>query len=102
MLERSVTVDEVIAILNSALESDREAIQTLVQSRVRCNKTLADHPEIQVGAMDCGHEVGILGILNGLFGVDENGWGFICAIYDAPDGKLTHFARTSESMIAKT
>ena len=82
-----VTVEQVVELLNQALEADETALTDLIQTRVACNKKLAEHSSIQVGlAPGCNsedkklfYEVGILGLLNGLFGVDEKSWGAIAA-----------------------
>lgn len=78
--------------LNSALELDRNAIACLIANRVPCNQALAEHPTVQVGAQHGGFNVGMLGILNGLCGVYDDGpkkgWGAIAAEFeDDPDGK---------------
>lgn len=85
-----VTVDQVVELLNAALLLDRTAITNLVQTRVDCNKKLSEHQTIQVGLApgfdaDDKHleyEVGILGLINGLFGIDERQWGAIAAEMD--------------------
>jgi len=90
---KEVTLDHVLDVLNRAVEADSDAIRNLVEQRVQCNKTLADDPTIQVGnyhkagVMLNKHvfgnfSIGLLGILNGLFGVDETGWGAIAAVFD--------------------
>jgi len=83
-IAEKITLDDAITVLNRAVEADADAIYKLVEQRVHCNKTLADDPTIQVGNY---HEagkfsVGLLGILNGLFGVNEKGWGAIAAVFD--------------------
>ncbi len=85
-----VTVEQVVEVLNQALKADDVALTDLIQTRVACNKKLAGHSSIQVGlAPGCNpedknlfYEVGILGLLNGLFGVDENQWGAVAAEMD--------------------
>lgn len=74
------TVDAVTAseFLNSLVQLDQEAMQKLADTRVPCNKSLVDHPTVQTSN---GH-VGLLGIINGLFGTDDRGWGHICATFD--------------------
>ena len=64
-------------MLNEALDLDGDALEALVTHRVPVNDGLADHPTIQVG--DEPPVLGPLGLLNGMFGVDEAGWGFIAA-----------------------
>lgn len=89
-LKESVTLDEVLAVLNSALRADPDAMKALVETRIECNEALSNHPTIQAGAYHAPGKfhVGLLGILNGLFGIDEQGWGAIAAHFDVicPDG----------------
>jgi len=92
-------LDEAIMFLNEVVALDRHAIQRLVGERQQCNQSLADHPSVQVGGVPDGRwEVGILGILNGLFGAfgpeaaEREGWGPIAAVYE--DGLLVRFERT--------
>ena len=93
-----VTVGQVVELLNQALQADDAALTDLIQTRVACNEKLAKHSSIQVGlAPGCDpedkklfYEVGILGLLNGLFGVDEKQWGAIAAEMD-PSGHVRRF-----------
>jgi hypothetical protein len=90
-------VDEVVAYLNELVSLDRDAMEHLIETRVRCNDKIVEHPTVQVMKGEDGNmTVGLLGILNGLVGTqpDESskpGWGFIAASYD--DGKLVKFVR---------
>jgi len=108
MLRKNVTPKIAVAILNNALELDREAVQALIETRVPCNSKLAEHDTIQVaeegpsvvgGEME--YNVGLMGLLNGMFGVDERtGFGPITAVFENQDpnddgpGKLLHFTPT--------
>lgn len=74
-LKESVTRDEVIVILNEAVKADQSTMSALVQTRIPCNEALDAHPTIQTGPQG----VGILGILNGFFGISADGWGGIVA-----------------------
>ena len=83
-----ITAQTIVDTLNEALEADREAINSLFSYRVLCNDALADHPTIQVGAYnretleptpDGPYTISILGIINGLAGVDDKDIGFIQA-----------------------
>jgi hypothetical protein len=87
----TINIDELIAervveVMNSALTADPAAIYALTTAQVLCNKTLADHPTIQVMAEKGIYKVGMLGILNGLAGTQiykgNPGWGRIAAIFD--------------------
>jgi hypothetical protein len=110
---RDVVTDDLIDFLNALVAIDRYAIAELLCTRVVCNKTMADHPSVQVAAgredMQFGEgfaflapgqfRVGMLGILNGFCGTIEQGprkgWGPITAIYDK--GLLVGFKRTNEN-----
>ena len=85
MIKETVAIEEAIALLNSALEADRDAMSALIATRVRCNMALAEHPTIQTGAdpgRDGEFRVGLLGIINGLFGIeDDTQYGAIAAVY---------------------
>ena len=93
-MRQVVSVDYVIEFLNSALKDDKEAIHNLIEQRVICNEKLADHPTIQVSCKNKEQfEVGLLGILNGLFGTTEEGLGLISAVYE--DDRLVGFKKTN-------
>lgn len=68
--------EDTVKILNEALATDSVAIAALVNTRVNCNTDLQNHPSIQMDK-----KVGILGIINGMFGTDQDGWGCIAANY---------------------
>ncbi len=87
MIKESVSVDEVIKLLNEALQLDQIAMSRLCANRVKCNEYFAKHKTIQVGIVakskPIEYEVGLLGILNGLFGIrDDDGWGAIVAVLE--------------------
>jgi len=88
MLKESVTVEDAIALLNEAVLLDRAAMSELfLRKRVACSDAFADHPTIQVGSEKGQGNVGVLGIINGLFGVDEHRYGAIAMIVDFDDGQ---------------
>ena len=94
-LNESVTIDDTIKFLNDLLAIDPDAIGKLVETRVGCNAALAGHPTVQVSGDLSGQDcVGLLGVLNGLFGVDFKFRGPITAEFDDVSGKLTRFYRT--------
>lgn len=93
----------VVDLLNEAFALDPQAMQALFAHRVPCNSALRDHPTIQVAAAGealpgaatapaC--TVGVIGLLNGLFGVDERGWGHICGRWDDQSPTLLGFELT--------
>ena len=73
-----VSVDHAVKVLNEALEMHHDAMLELINFRVPCNEELSNHPTIQVRAydMDVKYSVGILGIINGIFGI-RGAWGHI-------------------------
>jgi len=103
--DKEVTVEKAIEVLNRAVKSDPDAMDKLFNHRVPCNEILAEDPTIQVRGHrtkgwsiddtkgivikeESNYKVGLLGILNGIFGVDEESWGFISMIEDlaCPNG----------------
>ncbi|APU88927.1 hypothetical protein Rctr197k_121 [Virus Rctr197k] len=95
MIHEQRTLDETIAFLNEVLALDPAAVTRLVETRVSCTEALADHPSVQVQDHKTGTpSVGLLGLLNGLFGADEENWGAIAALFE-DDGRLVRFERSS-------
>jgi len=87
-----VKAKDAVAFLNDAFESDPKAMAALVDARVPCNDRMASHPTIQVQENeDKTCSVGLLGILNGLFGINHDGRGHIEAVYDGVYPTLTGF-----------
>lgn len=74
-------VDVAIEVLNRALTEDRNAINAMFNASFPCSQGLADDETIQVigGEQPC---VRMLGIINGLFGIDERGFGHIAAVVE--------------------
>lgn len=87
-----ISVDETIDLLNEILNVDPEALNELITGRVSCNVGLADHPTVQVGLTGDGFEVGMLGFLNGLFGVNNKGYGAIVMI--TVNDRVVEFKKT--------
>jgi hypothetical protein len=86
------TVNEAIEVLNRIHKADPTVLPALIFHRVECNHQVAEDKTVQVGTVsNGGYEVGILGIINGIFGVDENGWGHIYANFD-DEGTLVDFS----------
>ena len=94
---KSVSPEQAIEVLNRAYNADPIAIHNLVNNRVFCLKELAEDQTIQVGRIGkapWSFEVGMLGIINGIFGADENSIGYIAAIVE--NGMLQGFALRSD------
>ena len=90
-MNKTIDLQNVIDYLNGLLKADRRALQELVSTKVKCNENLAFHPTVQVIVTGPDqYETGVLGVLNGLFGIDEKGDSYIMAVLSA-DGVLKEF-----------
>lgn len=89
---RLALVDQAIEVLNLAIKADPVALQSLCQVRVRANEALQNHPTIQIGKDDT---LSVIGLINGLFGVDSNGNGPIGRIENTESKEVTGFCRNS-------
>lgn len=98
MLIDPISIDQAIDLLNDMVKADQPAMHALVETRVPCQDLLA-HPTVQDGNL---WYVGLLGIINGLFGKipfgDKEGWGPIAAVFN-DKGQLTHFRRTADEAV---
>jgi hypothetical protein len=95
MIREEVSIHDTIEYLNELLALDAKAMATMIGSRVQCNDALRDHHTALVlatGPAGSNARVGMLGLLNGLFGVRDDGLGEISAVFDK--GKLVRFERT--------
>jgi len=95
-MKKSINVSEVVDLLNEINQIDPSVLPQLVKSRMRCNTSLAEHETVQVGEFEDANgkfnAVGFLGILNGFFGIDNEGWGPIMA----------HFSESGETILRFT
>jgi hypothetical protein len=101
MSREDVSIDDAIEYLNELLALDARAMATVIGSRAPCNDALRDHPTALVlatGPAGSNARVGMLGLLNGLFGVRDDGLGEISAVFDKD--KLVRFERTRRSWIS--
>ena len=74
MVEKhKITIDEVIAYLNHLLEKDPRTISKLFQIKAACNDELVKSPVHVIIDAEARPFVGLLGILNGLFGYVKHG-----------------------------
>lgn len=87
-----ITVGHAVEVLNRMLKTDPAATTMLFQHvGVTCNDYLADDPTIQIGKDEEGlNRVRLIGVINGLFGVDDNNWGLIAMTVD-DSGNITRF-----------
>jgi hypothetical protein len=79
----------IVDYLNELVSLDNKAIEDLVNTRVPCNQALVNHPTCQVAVTNEQGRVGLLGLLNGLVGVFDDGpkkgWGGIAARFTRCD-----------------
>ena len=88
-------VENAIRVLNEALEADYDAMADFLHQFVKVNEILADHPTIQVGVTNGGEfYMRPLGLINGLFAVDGQQYGFICYLLDKDTGRILGFDTT--------
>jgi hypothetical protein len=98
MTKRLISAQDVCSLLNEFLELDPKCAQTILSHRVKCNDAVACHSTIQVQQFidDKFPKVGIIGLINGVFGKRADGRGIICADIDTT-GKILNFKLTPVS-----
>lgn len=97
-MKEQITLDEAIAYLDELVTLDTPAMGALIANRVPCNEALADHPAVQASEQHGGFHIGLIDIINGMFGVHD-GWGPITFTFDDGEGdtrarNLTGFSRS--------
>ena len=92
-IKQSITVQDICVLLNEMLVLDYSCVHSLVMHRVICNEEIEDHETIQVQQHknDEHCKVGMIGILNGVFGI-EKGRCPIC--YEIEDGRILKFKQS--------
>ena len=86
-------IEKAIDVLNEALEADPRAVDRIMHTKFQVNDELAKHWSIQCGRFEADGNltyVRPLGLINGLFGVDADDWGFIAMEFWA-DGSIRRF-----------
>lgn len=86
----------VIDFLNSILKIDEKALNSLISHRVPCNKELGEHKTVQTLCDNSNYTVGLLGLLNGMCGKDENDWGFIVAEVNESNDQIERFIHSKD------
>lgn len=85
MINQAVSPQDACDFLNDLFKRDPGAIYQLIETRVPVNAAAANHPTAQVTR----GELGLLGVINGLFGVYDDGerknWGCIAFRGDLGD-----------------
>ena len=78
------TIEDACSALNDMLVIDRECMSKLIETRFECSPIFAALPSVQVVNKNGSFNLGIVGVLNGIFG------GGICCVKDG-DGILKKF-----------
>lgn len=87
-----MTTQQIVDVLNDALETDPQAVKLLTGFAVPCNEAMGNHPAIQVRVSeDKNHSVRIIGILNAIAAIDKK---IIWEDYEK--GDLVRFRLTEE------
>ena len=85
-IEQCMEILRAVNVLNNALACDSKAICDMMRQRVDVNdQLLVDHSTIQVGEDEFGAYLRPMGLINGLFGADEDQWGYIAMEVDEKD-----------------
>ncbi len=94
MIKPTITPADAVTMLNEMLQLDPAATAIMIGVRQQVNDALAQHPTIQThGTPEGVFLVGLLGVINGLFGIREDGFGAVMAVYDE-HGALDRFECT--------
>jgi hypothetical protein len=99
MIKETVSITDACALLNELLKLDPDCVYALVMNRIPCNEALLNHPTVMVQQYKSSSAVGLLGILNGLFGVREDGFGAICVEMDDENKQIICFKLTPERVL---
>ena len=72
-IREMISVDDVVDFLNDLLTIDRNFTEKLIMTRFKCNDELICHPTVQhlMNPEMTAAYAGFMGVINGLFGVDE-------------------------------
>lgn len=81
-IRRTVSIDDVISFLNELFAIDADMVTSMIVNRTPCNQAMANHPSVQVWEWEGETKVGLIGILNGLFGCDNDGTGPIATVFN--------------------
>ena len=94
MLKQHITPQDACDLLNELLKLDYNCANGLISYRQQCNQAVASHPTIQVHQYkdDNFTKVGIVGVLNGMFGIRDDGMGAIC--FEIDNGNILGFKPT--------
>jgi len=95
-MKNNVSAQDVCDLLNEILRLDYDCIHNLINHREECNENIANHPDIIVTNEST---LGIMGLINGLFGIREDGMGAICYEYDGDEITGFKLTLTKENLL---
>ena len=88
--KETISLEEAIKFLNEILKEDPELINSIFNTYHKCNKKTRGHKTIQVCCSGDYSENNpacrLIGLLNGLFGIDEDGYGGMNVYYETLKG----------------
>ena len=88
---KPISISQAVVLLNEALKLDPVAINNLFSIRVLCNAAIVKHKTIQAGVTADKNTIGVMGIINGIFGSSVHGQGYIG--YKFEGGKIVEFIK---------
>ena len=99
MIQPRIDPDFVISYLNTLLELDNDCMQELFSTRVGCNSDIEQNSEaVVIITFDSNgykfRQLGLIGIINGLIGLDKDDCGYIAAEVGCSSNKILKFVRT--------
>ena len=92
-------IDFAIGVLNDTLEHEPDAMYSLFAYRVEVtSEEFIENSPVQVGSDSEDEPVtmGVLGLINGLFGMRDDGWGHIFADINPETREIMRFGRVTE------
>lgn len=98
MQENKKNVQKVVDMLNTMMNDDKIALNSLLKFRVPCNETFANRPDINVRQEDDGSfTVSCLGLINAIIGHRPDGWGHITAYLNEDTSTFDSFSVTKRN-----
>lgn len=95
MLKKIISPQDACDLLNEFLKLDPECARAFFSHREKCNEAVTQHPTIQTFQYEGeSPKVGFIGLINGMFGVKEDGMGAICYEIDQDTNEIKSFKLT--------